>query len=1170
MQDQSIDRRRGGSKGEIAGQGLADVVRGAEHVGEGREISGQLEVTEADARDVGDQGVAHVIFRDGAADVGDVVRDHPRHDALVKGDRVDRQAGGAGRGRSAEDEGGRVGDADDVGAGGDAGAGHAHVGHQAGGGGHRDVGASGRRGAGRQGDIGPAAADHGVDEVRLLARVTDEPIDGVYAVVGGRRTKRTAADEGGGLIGTKDARGTESDAAVTGSNARKVARSGVEVDVIDVLSVVAAGVPHGEAEGDRVGVVGTGDEVAAGTGGGIQVDIDGVADRTGAVGDVTDHVKGTVSIDRDFREVTGDQGIIDSTAATVGGADQDVARVDDQAAVVAADVAERERPVADHPQGAETHQLAREVGILGLVDGERGAESQVDERILGIGLAVAAGDRADGLAIGRSSLDDGRTGGGQEGGGRHHEATAGVDHEGLRGARSDVRGAGEHETVDRDRVDDGVEGAIEAGCCSGDGKALAGGDAVTARGGHLGDGGDIERDGRSRGRGGRAERDAGAWSDRGDVGPGRDARTSDRLANHESRGAGDGDGGAGVGGRGAREDRGGNGDVAGGEIEARDARTGVDAVARKNLADAQTQGAVDLDHGGTDRRGAGDAGKADAIHHHAEIGSITVREDDRRGVAHGEGTAAGTGELKHAALQLDEAAEIVGESAGAEHERAVTCLGKALLTFDRGGDQQPLGRVQRIRVAEDVGGPTLRVVPDDELAGRRAQGAALQHGHGARRIGDAGLGGDGRTIDEESGRIDDLGDARARRQAGAADGHAGDQAGGAGDADREGAHGGGARSEGQVGRTGAEGLQDAAGDDLEDAAVRDGKDGRSGRVEADADRRDDVLQRAGVAGDVGDVLTVGDAGEGVAGGHRDGHDVRADAGGEAGGTAAVRDGGGGAEGAEKTGEQVVRSRRRDAVRGALRTGGQHEPDGAGDALGDRSEVEDEVTTGSAEEFDRRVATGRIGGDLRQGEAGDRLADVEIRVAEQADAAAAKVDATGGVETVGDEGAGRGGIIKEREAGVETGRQRAVEQALPLDAEGTAALLDPGAGGAAAIDRGVDDEVGLVRGQAQALTNIENTRRVAQREGRAGAADDARGLRVAVEGIDVDVTAERQRATVAEQDEALGGDGRVAVVEVERTDALRAAVEVEDRRLGGVVDRVGGGGVELLTRAGGHA
>ena len=72
------------------------------------------------------------------------------------------------------------------------------------------------------------------------------------------------------------------------------------------------------------------------------------------------------------------------------------------------------------------------------------------------------------------------------------------------------------------------------------------------------------------------------------------------------------------------------------------------------------------------------------------------------------------------------------------------------------------------------------------------------------------------------------------------------------------------------------------------------------------------------------------------------------------------------------------------------------------------------------------------------------------------------------------------------------------------------------------------------------------------------------------GVDGDITVNRQRAAIAKEYEALGVDVRNGVIEIKGGESLRAAVEVEDRGLSGVVHHQGRAGVELLSPAGGDA
>ena len=578
----------------------------------------------------------------------------------------------------------------------------------------------------------------------------------------------------------------------------------------------------------------------------------------------------------------------------------------------------------------------------------------------------------------------------------HHEALAGIDDEGLRGRDRLVGRAGQDEAIFDERVDDHLEDPVETAAGFSDGEVLIVDDAVTSVGRDLRDRGGRERDRRIGRRGGHAEGDAEVVDDGGDVSAGRDARAGDRLAHHEAGGARERHGRAGVGGRGAGDGDGREGDVAGRIAQAGDGGTGVDAVAPQHLAHAHAQDVVDLDiprtQGGGARDALGgvesDARKADAVGQHPQIGRILIGEGDRGRVADGEGTTAGAAELDDAGLQLHESAEIIGQSAGAEREHAVAGLGNALESVDRRRDQEALGRVEGVLVVEDARRPAEGVVRDDELAGGRTQGAALDDGDRAGRHGDAGPGSDRGTVDEEGAGVDDLRHAGAGRQAGAGDRHARDEAGGAGDADREGTEGGRAAGQAEVrgGRGG--GLEDAAGNHLEDAAVRDGQERGARGVEAHADGRDDVEQRAGIPGGVRDVLAVEHARKRVTRSHGHGDDIGADARGETGRARGVGDRDGGAEGAHAPGEEVVAGGGRDAVDGALHARGQGEADGTAESLRDRSEIKDQVASAGGEEVEGGVAARVDRGSGRQGQSGGVLADIKASVTQERDAAAA--------------------------------------------------------------------------------------------------------------------------------------------------------------------------------------
>ena len=139
--------------------------------------------------------------------------------------------------------------------------------------------------------------------------------------------------------------------------------------------------------------------------------------------------------------------------------------------------------------------------------------------------------------------------------------------------------------------------------------------------------------------------------------------------------------------------------------------------------------------------------------------------------------------------------------------------------------------------------------------------------------------------------------------------------------------------------------------------------------------------------------------------------------------------------------------------------------------------------------------------------------------------------------------------------------------MTLDTQGTATRLQPATAGTPTRDDRVDHEFRFGRGEVQALEDRDGALAVGHRQGRAGGADDAGGLGAGIiMGVDGDVTVDRQRAAVAEQHEALGLDARGLVIEGKAGEGLRAAVEVEDRGLQGIVHDQRRTGVELLAHA----
>ena len=210
--------------------------------------------------------------------------------------------------------------------------------------------------------------------------------------------------------------------------------------------------------------------------------------------------------------------------------------------------------------------------------------------------------------------------------------------------------------------------------------------------GDGGDGGDGEVDGgASRGVG--VQREARAVRDAGDVGVKRDTRAADRLADHEPGRVGDSDRGGIQGGNGAGErDRRGGGEITA-EVEGGDSHSIIDTRTAQEHADVESEGAIDLDDRGTEGGRAGGSRDGDAVGAETEDREILIRERDGREIADGKRTTAGAGELDDAALELDQAGEVVGLGARAEREHAVAGLGDTLETVDLRGDEQALGRV---------------------------------------------------------------------------------------------------------------------------------------------------------------------------------------------------------------------------------------------------------------------------------------------------------------------------------------------------------------------------------------------------------------------------------------------------------------------------------------------
>ena len=992
---------------EVAGEHFADVVRRVDGRREGGIFGREVEGAEANTTDIRHQRVAHVGFgREFLLRGGAVFTDEPGRDHLVQGIRDRGLARGGLGGVDADLEAGGGGKLRDEGAGRDARTGDEHAEREAGGRSDvDDVAARGGR-TGGQGDVAVAgrAPDKGGDEAQFAGR-TGEPARGIDRIRIGT-AERTATDVTRRKVGTGEARNAQGLLGITGDVSTEIARAGIEVESVDRLRDIGAavGVKDVEAERTGVGIIRSRDDVGAGARGGVEVDVDDIVDLV--LGRVEDAIQVEIAVSVDV-----DRGDVDRGRAEIqtlaGAVDAHRAGVDDEVAEGTAGIRDGQGGVADEAHVALAHELAVERAGDGLVDRERGAQAEVDEVVIGVGLAIAARDVAHGLAVRAGGGDGDGAHGVLEGRLGHQEALAFVDAQGAGGIGRDGR---EDETLGVERVDRDDDVPVEAGARTRDRDGLARLDAVIDGGGDGGDRRDGEVDGGA-GRGVGVQREARAVRDARDVGVGRDARAGDRLADHEAGRISDGDRGGVEGGDGAGErDRRGGGETAA-EVEGGDGRSIIDTRTAQEHADIEAEGAVDLDHGRSEGGRAGGRRDGDAVGTQAEDGEILIGERDGREVADGERTAAGPGEFDDAALELDEAGEVVGLGARAEREHAVAGLGEALGAVDLRGDEQALGRVARVIVAGDDGIPGGVVAVDDDLAGRRTERATLDDGDGAGlEVGQAGAGRRGGGGEREAGSGIDAGDGGPGRDARTGDEGADHETGGAGDVDGGRTEGRGTRGESSDRGRGGSGLQDATRDDLEEAAIRDGDDGRAGGVEAQRHRRDDVEQRAGVTGGIGDILTVEHARERIAGdrGHRD--DVRTDAGGEVRAAGAVRDRQGGPEGADESGEEVVRGGGGDTVDRALRARGQGEADRARQTLGDRTEIQDEILATCGEEIDGRVGTGVTRGDARQGQSGDVLDDVQGGTSQQGDAAPTQLNDALRVNTIRDGVISRRGVV----------------------------------------------------------------------------------------------------------------------------------------------------------------
>ena len=406
---------------------------------------------------------------------------------------------------------------------------------------------------------------------------------------------------------------------------------------------------------------------------------------------------------------------------------------------------------------------------------------------------------------------------------------------------------------------------------------------------------------------------------------------------------------------------------------------------------------------------------------------------------------------------------------------------------------------------------------------------------GAGIQGNGRSGGRGRIAEEKIRRIDDPHDAGPRGDAGAGDRHAREQPGGAGQGHGGAASCGGHAADGNGGDASVGRPEDTAGDDLEDAAIGDGKHRGPRRPEADGDRRADVERRAREAGDIGDVLTIEDARDGITRDRGDGDDVRAHAGGETGDTRAIRDGGGRAQRANQAGEEVVASGRRDAVDRRLGARGEHETKRTAQTLGNRSEIEDDILgTQSAIDLNQRVAVG--GKD----QPGHGLADRAGRVTEEHDGAATQFQQAQGIETIRVKRAGEGlGVIKNGESGLKTIGDRTLHFKGAHESQGAATVLqDPPE--YPSLHASIDDQFGFTGSEIEAFVDLESSLSLPQdKRGPVARSDDSRGLRTRPDmGVDRDVATQGQPAFAAQQNERLRVDVRVrGVEESKRPDGL---------------------------------
>ena len=525
MQDKGIDTP-GRETGQVGDERLTDVPGrgrrgGGLLLGKGAKLVGQVEDAEGFGDEVvRDERVAHVRFRH-IIGGGPSLTDHPRHDACGRGRGVDvdpvggRSAGGGlaererraarrGGNRRRRQDGGRL----------DAHAG-SHAAH-----GRPGDGAAVQHRAHLRGDERRAAAEEGGVKGGGIGGVVDAEL---VETIGGGRTlgaEIAATQVSGGEIITQErtSRGQEPLGHVTGGIAAHVTRTRVEVDAHDRLDAgraLVAAIPDAHRAGFRILI--TRDRNAQHrAGGGVQVQRDDVVDLVDAttVGEGLVEVERTVTVDDDVRDVAGRERGVETAAAT--GTEPDGAAVDDQVAEAVMGVVKGQRRVTGEADGAETGELTDEGGGGSLVDVQRRTDAEVDVRPVGVGLAIAASDGADGLGIGGAELE---VRGANRIGVRtavHRDAVGAVDGDDD-GARIDARGRDGHARNE-------AGGARQGDDVAADGRGRDD-DGLSARGGD--------------GRGG--QRKLRGTVDAEDRRAGRDAGTGDHDPRHEASGTRDGD-----------------------------------------------------------------------------------------------------------------------------------------------------------------------------------------------------------------------------------------------------------------------------------------------------------------------------------------------------------------------------------------------------------------------------------------------------------------------------------------------------------------------------------------------------------------------------------------------------------------------------------------------------